>query len=189
MKKLNNGYADYYYLTEEGTIYNESEDRYILPDKRHQFKLKTINNTHKTVALKTLYKLIYNKPYCNDHIESLDGEIWKVIEDTEGSYYVSSYGRIKSYSGYNAILLKPYPIQHGYLRVDISLNGQRHSKLVHRIVAAHFLPMPKHIDDQLHHIDGNNASNLASNLIWLSPNKHRMAHSQLNNEEKNNVST
>ena len=191
MKKINNGYADYYYLTEEGSVYNAATDNYIKPDKTHKFKLKRADNTYKTISLKTLYKLVYKKPYCEDHIQSLDNEVWKVIRNTNGLYYVSSYGRIKSYNGYEAILLKPYANQGGYLRVDIHIEGQRQSKLVHRLVAAAFLPMPRDLDDQLHHINGKKESNEASNLIWLSPAKHRIAHQQLkeNKENNNNVST
>lgn len=187
MKKLNNGYADHYYLTKEGIVYNASTENYIKPDKQHKFKLKTTDNKYKTISLKSLYRLVYNKPYCVDLIESLPDEVWKLIRDTNGLYYVSSYGRIKSYTGYNAILLKPYANQGGYLRVDIVIDGQRQTKLVHRLVAASFLPMPKDLDDQLHHINGLKESNEASNLIWLSPAKHRLAHQQLKENKENNT--
>ena len=33
MKRINNGYCDYYYLTEEGVIYNINTNTYKEPDK------------------------------------------------------------------------------------------------------------------------------------------------------------
>ena len=123
MKQLNNGYADYYYLTEDGLIYNVNTDKYIKPDKAHKFKLKRIDNTYKSISLKPLYKIVYNKNYCIDDIKDLPEEEWKFIDDTNELYSVSSEGRIKSYVGYKALILKPYSNNRGYLRVDIIQEG------------------------------------------------------------------
>lgn len=57
-------------------------------------------------------------------------------------YYISSKGRIKSLQGYETIILKPFANQGGYARVDIVESGKRQTKLVHRLVAAAFLPFP-----------------------------------------------
>lgn len=46
--------------------------------------------------------------FCIDEIENLSGEEWKPIENTDNKYFISNYGRVKSYCGYNAIVLKPY---------------------------------------------------------------------------------
>lgn len=187
MKQINNGYADYYYLTEDGQVYNAAASSYIKPDTFHKFKLKRTDNTYKTIALKTLYKNVYNKTYCIDNTENMLNEEWKEIENTDSQYFVSSLGRVKSYKGYQAIILKPYSNQNGYLRVDIIEQGQRQAKLVHRIVAAAFLPMPEKIDYQLHHIDGRKDSNAAANLVWLSPAEHRKKHKELAEIRRNNT--
>ena len=50
MKQVNNGYAEYYYMLENGTIYNAAADSIIKPDKRHTFRLRTIDNRIKRVA-------------------------------------------------------------------------------------------------------------------------------------------
>ena len=46
------------------------------------------------------------------------------------------------------------------------------SKLIHRLVAAAFLPLPDNIDYQLHHKDFNSLNNSADNLEWLSVSEH-----------------
>lgn len=176
MIQLNNGYAAYYYLLEDGRIYNADNDNYIEPNAKHQYKLKTEDDKYKNISLKSLYNLIYNKQYCNDRIESLQGELWKEIDGTEGLYYISNKGRVKSYQGYNAILLKPYMAKGGYGRVDIVQFGKRASKLVHRLTAAAFLPLPESIDHQLHHKDFNKENNAAENLEWLSCQDHSKKH-------------
>ena len=185
MKQINNGFADYYYLTKDGRIYNAATNTYKEPDNAHKFKLKRVENGYKTIALKSLYKIVYNQNYCEDKIENLNDEEWKVIDNTDSIYYISSLGRIKSYHGYKALLLNPYSNQNGYLRVDIVEEGQRQTKLVHRLVAAAFLPNPPKIDFQLHHIDGKKDSNAANNLVWLSPVEHRKKHKELEEKRRN----
>jgi uncharacterized protein (UPF0248 family) len=57
-----------------------------------------------------------------------------VIPNTKGKYFISNCGRVKSYCGYNAIVLNTYQKQNGYLIVKI--NGRNIS--VHRLVAFAF---------------------------------------------------
>ena len=176
MKQVNNGYADYYYLLEDGRIYNAATEAYIEPNSRHQYRLKTIDSTYKYIALKSLYKLVYNKVYSKDSIEDLEGEQWKEVDHTDGIYLISNKGRIKSLQGYEAAILNPYVTQNGYRRVDVIQDGKRVSKLMHRLVAAAFIPMPKSIDHQLHHIDFNKNNNAATILEWLSCQDHAKKH-------------
>lgn len=178
MKQLNNGYADFYYLLEDGKIYNAAADKLIEADKQHLFYLKTKDKGFKKVSLNTLYRALYNKKFCIDEIEDLNGEEWKEIDDTKHLYYISNQGRVKSYKGYNAMLLKPYKNQGGYDRVDIIIGGKRQSKLVHRLVAAAFMPMPEKIDYQLHHKDFNKNNSAAANLEWLSAAEHAKKHAE-----------
>ena len=78
--------------------------------------------------------------------------------------------------GYEAIVLRPYTNQSDYERVDITQYDQRRSVLVHRLVAAAFLPLPESIDMQLHHKDFNKHNNAADNLEWLTPAAHIQKH-------------
>lgn len=186
MQQVNNGYKDYYYLTEDGIVYDASSDKQIKPDHRHMFTLRTVDNKSKRVALSTLYKLVYNKKFCIDNIPSLDQEEWKDI-DAAGLYKISNKGRIKSMNGYEAILLKPYTNKSGYLRVDIIDQGKRYSKLLHRLVAAAFLPFPESIDYQLHHKDFDKKNSAADNLEWLSATDHAKKHQERRKNTNANV--
>lgn len=182
MKQVQNGFADYYYLQKDGRLYNKKLNKYI---KRHKnsYRMITSKGVSKEISLKKLYKLVYNNDYCEDDIKNLDNEVWKKIEGTK-NYYISTYGRIKSYYGIKARLLKPFINNTGYERVDIiTENGQRRTKLIHRLVAAAFLPMPKNLDYQLHHKNFDNLCNKLSNLEWLSPDEHRRKHRE--RSEKN----
>ena len=185
MKQVNHGYADYYYLLEDGRLYNAATDQYIKQSDRHTYILRTIDNNRKKVSLKTLYKLVYNKQYSKDSIQNLDNEQWKEIYDTEGMYYISSRGRIKSLQGYETIILKSFTNQSGYARVDIVESGKRQTKLVHRLVAAAFLPFPQKLDMQLHHKDFNKNNNAADNLEWLTPAAHAEKHRNHSIEGRN----
>ena len=183
MRKVNNDFDDCYYLDEEGKLYNIVTKKEIKQGKNHLFILRTKDNRRKKISLKTLYKLVYNRPYSKNEIENLENEQWKEIEDTNQLYYISNKGRILSLQGYETIILKPFNNQGGYLRVDIIENGKRQTKLVHRLVAAAFLPLPQKLGMQLHHKDFDKNNNAAENLQWLTP----VAHAKKHKENKKDV--
>lgn len=182
MKQVNHGYADYYYLLEDGSLYNAATDQMAKPSSKHTYMIRTANNDRKKLSLKTLYKLVYNRPYSKDSIENLENEEWKEIEETEGLYFISSKGRVKSLQGYETIILKAFNNQSGYARVDIIEGGKRQTKLIHRLVAAAFLPLPQKLEMQLHHKDFDKDNNAADNLEWLTPAAHAEKHKKHNEE-------
>ena len=182
MKQVNHGYADYYYLLKDGSLYNAANNKMVRLSKEHIYIIRTVENKRKKIALKTLYKLVYNEPYSKDSIENIDKEVWKKIDDTDGLYYVSSKGRIKSLQGYETIILKSFHNQSGYARVDIIENGKKVTKLVHRLVAAAFLPIPKKFEMQLHHKDFDKDNNAADNLEWLTAAEHSKKHTERSKE-------
>lgn len=123
--------------------------------------------------------IVYNKEFCIDNIESLEGEKWREIEDTKGKYFVSNKGRIKSYCKYNAILLKKEITDKGYEKIDIYIDGKRYKKFVHTIVANAWREdcgIPKATDWQVHHKDFNCRNNESKNLIWVSIATHYKIH-------------
>ena len=102
-------------------------------------------------------------------------ETWKKINEHSTrflSYYVSDEGRVKSVTlDGRETILKPAKQSNGYLQVKLSTNGSVTACLVHRLVALHFLDLPKGKNAEemvVHHRDCNRENNQKSNLQWLS---------------------
>jgi hypothetical protein len=74
MKQINNGYLPIYYLKKDGTIYNTASGKTLKPNNKHSFYLKTVDGKKKTVSLKTIYREVFNLPFCEDKIKDLEGE-------------------------------------------------------------------------------------------------------------------
>lgn len=113
-------------------------------------------------------------------------EIWKEIPNTDGIYYVSNLGRVKSKARprvmsngivrhYKEFILKPLNHNHGYLTVNIyPKNGKQHKRLIHVLVAEAFIP--KYADGlDVNHKDGNKKNNCVDNLEWCTR-KENMQH-------------
>lgn len=83
------------------------------------------------------------------------------------SYLVSTEGEVK-HKKTNKIL-KPKIDKDGYLSVGLSMGarGQRKMVMVHRLVAEAFIPNP-HNKPLVTHLDGNNANNKYTNLMWVT---------------------
>lgn len=105
-------------------------------------------------------------------------EIWKDLTGYIGIYQVSNNGRIKSLSrkivrknGQIAIvkekILKSKKDRYGYFFIVLSNNNIRKTILVHRLVAAAFIPNPEN-KPCIDHIDGNRTNNHADNLRWVT---------------------
>lgn len=101
-------------------------------------------------------------------------EQWADIDGYEGRYQVSNLGRIKTIPHYvvtrggkrllSERIKKLGQHNAGYLSVMLGRNG---SRLVHRIVAAAFLPKQEG-KDFVNHKDGNKHNNRIDNLEWCS---------------------
>jgi len=61
----------------------------------------------------------------------------------------------------------------GYARVELWENGVGKKHLVHRLVAAAFIPNPQG-KPQVNHIDGNKSNNRASNLEWVTQSENQI---------------
>lgn len=112
---------------------------------RSSYKLRTEDDTPRSISISSLYELVYKKSFILDNIERLEGEIFQEIPGTEGKYLISNYGRCISYNqGRSARLLRPScNCPGGYLRVAIKIDGSFKSKLVHQLVAQQFCEKPE----------------------------------------------
>lgn len=98
-------------------------------------------------------------------------EIWKDIEEFDGLYQVSNYGRVKSVvvDG-NAFrseerILKTHEDKKGYLRVKFYYKSKAYTRKVHRLVAQAFIPNHKNLP-QVNHKDEVKTNNFVDNLEW-----------------------
>jgi hypothetical protein len=94
------------------------------------------------------------------------GEIWKDIEDYEGLYQVSNYGRVKSLKK-GALIMKPQTSKDGYKKINLRRDNKTFSFKTHRLVAKAFILNPDNLPE-VNHIDGNKINNHVSNLEWIT---------------------
>lgn len=90
----------------------------------------------------------------------LQGEIWEEVDGVPRRYFVSNYGRVKSYG--TSRLLSPVRDRNGYFKINIDMKA----RYVHLLVAEHFLGyVPnKRRDFHVDHKDGDKGNNFLSNL-------------------------
>lgn len=103
-------------------------------------------------------------------------EVWKDIEDYEGLYQVSNFGRVKRVE--TGRILKGCKNTDGYHRVILYKNSVSSTKTIHRLVAQAFIPNPENKSD-VNHIDEDKANNNVNNLEW-STRKENINHGTRN---------
>lgn len=100
-------------------------------------------------------------------------ETWKNVVGYEGHYMISNYGNVKSIkrgvSGckQSDIILKPGITKYGYRFVVFSVKSKTKPTMIHRLVAAHFIPNQEG-KRCVNHIDGNKQNNNTNNLEWMT---------------------
>lgn len=114
--------------------------------------------------------------------EELEVEIWKEIEGYDGSYLVSSLGRVKSFMKYkDGRILKGVDNGIGYLVVSLSLYGKHKNVTIHRLVCEAFCVREQPHFNTCDHIDGDILNNRCENLRWT--NTKGNAHNKITNNE------
>jgi hypothetical protein len=97
------------------------------------------------------------------------------------NYIIYYDGRI--YSKKRKIYLKPILINGGYYSVSLSNNGKGDYKLIHRLVAEHFISNPEKLEE-VDHIDRDPTNFKSTNLRWVS----RLDNQQNKGKPKHNIS-
>ena len=182
MKNNNTLYTNYH-LTADGKLYKlNPTEKEIKKDNSNRFYLVSDCGIGKKITLKELYRQIYKKEFVIDTIKNLLNEEWKPIENTNGKYYISNYGRVKSLCGYKAKILQTYQNNKGYLIVKIN----NKNVFIHRLVAFAFCEnnYKEQKKVEIHHKDFNKQNNHFSNLEILSITEHHKLHNK--KEDKDN---
>lgn len=92
-------------------------------------------------------------------------EIWKAIEETNGTYSVSNKGNVVNNK--TGRYIKPAAYVNGYFAAPLTVNGKQKKFRVHRLVAKYFVPNPMNYP-QVNHKDENKGNNQADNLEWCT---------------------
>lgn len=107
-------------------------------------------------------------------------EVWKDIKGYEGRYQVSNKGRVKGLpindkfcKRQNEVILKTFLCGSGYQEIILTNNGQRKPKLIHRLVAEHFVDNPEG-KAEVNHKDGNKLNNASNNLEWVTSSENQL---------------
>lgn len=100
-----------------------------------------------------------------------DEEQWRAVVGWEGWYEVSNLGRIrrarKTNNTYVGRIRWPTLYRGGYAKVNLSRDGKREARRIHRLVAEAFLgPCPA--GHEVNHKNGDKDDNRAVNLQWAS---------------------
>ena len=106
-------------------------------------------------------------------------EIWKTVNGFP-KYKISNRGRVISlHSGREKYLL-PEIDRYGYARVVLCHNGYHKRKLIHRLVAEHFLECPDNYEElTIDHLDYDKTNNRPENLEWVTSSENlRRAHKE-----------
>lgn len=171
------GFSDCYYL-DNNRVFNIKRNKYVNEIGEYRYRLRTKNGKAKSITLKEIYKKLFDKVFCIDEIQRLEGEVFKEIVGTEGNYLVSNCGRIISYVANHAIVLKPTVTPNGYERLQIRINGHKFNKFVHSLVAEAWLGQPKSLEQEIHHKDFNRRNNNYRNLQYVYKDEHIKLHSE-----------
>jgi len=108
-------------------------------------------------------------------------EIWKEIEGHDGDYFISNYGRVKSFKkcrGINEKILVPCEDSYGYFQIKLYKNGMPETKLIHVLMFENFNDYKLKKNECIHHIDKNEINNILDNFQLMTKSEHNSFHNK-----------
>jgi len=115
-------------------------------------------------------------------VENIDEEIWKEIENYNGDYLISNFGRVKSFIKWNGTderILKQNTNNKGYFQVKLYKNGETENKSIHILMFESFIEkIPEGYI--IHHKDFTK-NNFLDNFEMIT----KFEHDNLHNKGKN----
>lgn len=132
-------------------------------------KVYKLNQTHISTICKGVERSL-NLP------DDIPGEEWKVVPNTDNSYFVSNMGRVYAHTKKNSRskvrnridgVMTPQINKYGYMQLFMSIGGRKKAVRVHRLVALAFCDgyKPHLVVD---HIDNDKTNNKHTNLRWVT---------------------
>jgi len=101
-------------------------------------------------------------------LRKIEDEEWKEMPLSEGKYFISNYGRIKSFSfKKEGQIMKPC-LLNGFQSAVLTINKKKKTLYIHKIVAEVWLEKPDESMNRVIHKDWNKTNNQISNLEWAS---------------------
>jgi hypothetical protein len=121
-----------------------------------------------------------NKPR---KLKKIEDEIWKEVPGSSGRYFVSNYGRLKSFKYKKDGAILKGGETNGFKLVDIQFKGEKGRRLyLHKLLAEVWLEKPSEEYTFVTHLDGNLKNNHISNLAWMTKDQLDEHHRQLSSK-------
>jgi len=110
-------------------------------------------------------------------LKKIEDEMWRVLPNSDKHYYVSNYGRIKSFAinKKDGHILK-FSESNGFLQVQLNTKRFIGKLYVHKVVAEVWLPKPSINHTYVTHLDGKLKNNNIKNLEWHTKDSLREKH-------------
>jgi hypothetical protein len=110
---------------------------------------------------------IINKP---KKLRKIEDEEWRVVPETENRYFVSNYGRVKSFT-YNKTegQIMKCSVVNSFKTVEFKIHNKSKRYYLHKLVAQVWLPKPPSEEHKVViHLDWNFRNNHVNNLEWAT---------------------